>query len=97
MTDVEPLDREATAADVEANGRAYETGICPSCEQKIPPERLETHLAGLDGARPECPRQDLVEIAERARATESGRTLWDADRAARWARSGLGSQGRRFR
>jgi hypothetical protein len=25
------------------------------------------HLNGLDGARPECPRQDLVEIARRAR------------------------------
>lgn len=41
--------------------------VCPSCRQAIPFERLDLHLAGLDGARPECPRQDLVEIAQRAR------------------------------
>jgi hypothetical protein len=72
----EPLDDEGHAADVETNARALETGICPSCEQEIPDDRLEIHLAGLDGARPECPRQDLVEIAERARAAESTQALW---------------------
>jgi hypothetical protein len=34
--------------------------ICPSCEQAIPPDRFELNLKGLDGAQPECPRQDLV-------------------------------------
>lgn len=98
MVDVEPLDTEAGAADVDANARAYATGVCPSCEQTIPPDRLEIHLAGLDGARPECPRQDLVEIAERARTAESGRTiLWDADRAARWARYGVAPHRRGLR
>jgi hypothetical protein len=71
VADIEPLDTEAAVADVEANAQAYETGVCPSCEQTIPPDRLEIHLGGLDGARPECPRQDLVEIAERARADGS--------------------------
>jgi hypothetical protein len=81
MIDIEPLDNEASAADVGANAAAYTTGICPSCGQEIPPDRLELHLSGLDGARPECPRQDLEEIAERARAWErehrnSGRNFW---------------------
>ena len=76
MSEIEPIESEAHAADVEANARALETGICPSCEQPISTERLDLHLAGLDGARPECPRQDLVEIAERARAAESAQALW---------------------
>lgn len=42
--------------------------FCWGCRKWIPPERAELHLAGLDGARPECPRQDLEEIAQRARA-----------------------------
>lgn len=41
--------------------------VCPSCEQAIPLERFDLHLDGLDGAHPECPRTDLVEVAERAR------------------------------
>lgn len=44
-----------------------DVAVCPSCEQWIPADRLELHLAGLDGARPECPRQDLTLIVERAR------------------------------
>jgi hypothetical protein len=47
-----------------------ETGICPSCQRPIPIDRLELHLAGLDGARPDCPRTDLVEIVRRAREGE---------------------------
>ena len=45
--------------------------ICPTCEQMIPADRYLLHLEGLDGARPECPRTDLVEVAERARAAAS--------------------------
>jgi hypothetical protein len=55
-----------------------EAGVCPSCEQEIPADRLALHLAGLDGARPDCPRQDLEEIAERARQEEHVRGLWFA-------------------
>lgn len=43
---------------------------CPSCEQIIPVELFELHLEGLDGARPECPRTDLVEIVKLARKTD---------------------------
>jgi hypothetical protein len=96
MSEIEPIEIEAYAADVEANARALETGICPSCEQPIPTDRLEIHLAGLDGARPECPPQDLEEIAERARALEGGRRLWSPARAASWERYGIGGQGRGF-
>jgi hypothetical protein len=95
MTRVEPIKSEAYAADVEANANAYETGICPSCEQAIPPDRLEIHLVGLDGARPECPRQDLVEIVERARAADGVQASWSAERAASWERYGIGGQQRR--
>jgi hypothetical protein len=42
--------------------------VCPSCGELIPLDRFELHLEGLDGARPECPRTDLVEVAEPARA-----------------------------
>jgi len=57
-----------------------ESPICPSCEQAIPLERFALHLDGLDGARPECPRTDLLEVAERARA-EAGRQ----ERRRRWS------------
>lgn len=50
------------------------TAVCPSCSATIPFDRLEVHLAGLDAARPECPRQDLIEIAQRERA--KGDTAW---------------------
>jgi hypothetical protein len=48
---------------------------CESCGEVIPPEREQLHARGLDGARPACPKQDLVEIAMRA----DGR--WDKMRA----------------
>lgn len=41
--------------------------VCPSCQQMIPLDRFDLNLEGLDGARPECPRTDLVEVAQRAR------------------------------
>jgi hypothetical protein len=48
---------------------------CESCGAELAAERYALHLRGLDGGRPECPRQDLVEIALRARGE------WDAMRA----------------
>jgi hypothetical protein len=53
-----------------------ETGICPACEQKIPADRLQLHLDGLDGARPECPRQDIERIAPLTRVIEREFSLW---------------------
>ena len=44
-----------------------ETEFCSSCGEQIPVDRYELHVRGLDGARPACPKQDLVEIAQRAR------------------------------
>lgn len=44
-----------------------EGAVCPSCEQVIPVERFQLHLDGLDGARAECPRQDLEAIVQRSR------------------------------
>ena len=61
--------------------------ICPSCEQTIPPERFDLHLAGLDGARPECPRTDLAEVAERAREEThqlESRALWERAWSRAW-------------
>lgn len=49
---------------------------CQACEQEIPDERAALHERGLDGAHPECPRQDIVEIAMRARSTYDGNE-WD--------------------
>jgi len=46
-----------------------ETERCQTCGQDIPADRYALHARGLDGARPECPKQDLVEIANRARQT----------------------------
>lgn len=46
-----------------------ETERCATCGQDIPAERYMLHARGLDGARAECPKQDLVEIAKRARQT----------------------------
>jgi hypothetical protein len=57
-----------------------ETVRCDSCGCEIPADRAALHERGLDGARPECPRQDLVEIAMRARPTWLGNE-WDAMRA----------------
>jgi hypothetical protein len=54
------------------------TERCDVCGQDIPKHRYLLHARGLDGARPECPRQDLVEIALRSRVTWGGRTEWDA-------------------
>ena len=55
-----------------------ESALCPSCRQLIPLDRLELHLAGLDGARPECPRTDLSLVIVRAREEQvrASRTLW---------------------
>ncbi len=60
--------------------------ICPSCGQVILLERFELHLEGLDGGHPECPRTDLVEVAERVRETareRERRVLW----ARPWSRA----------
>lgn len=55
--------------NAQAAGDGTDEGpICPSCNQVIPTDRFELHLDGLDGAHPECPRTDLVEVVERARA-----------------------------
>jgi hypothetical protein len=48
---------------------------CEACGAELAPERYALHLRGLDGAHPECPTQDLVEIALRARGE------WDTMRA----------------
>jgi hypothetical protein len=37
MVDLAPINAEAGDAEVDANARANETGVCPSCEQAIPP------------------------------------------------------------
>jgi hypothetical protein len=61
--------------------------ICPSCEQMIPVERFDLHLDGLDGAHPECPRTDLVELAERAREAarqRERRALWERPWSRAW-------------
>jgi hypothetical protein len=56
------------------------TERCDVCGQDIQKDRYSLHARGLDGARPECARQDLVEIALRSRVTWGGRTEWDAMR-----------------
>jgi hypothetical protein len=65
----------------------YET--CPTCEQLIPTNRYLLHLEGLDSASPECPRTDLVEVAERARAAaqrlERDRALYHRPFTRGWA------------
>lgn len=43
------------------------TELCEVCRQQIPENIYPLHERGLDGARPECPKQDLVEIAMRWR------------------------------
>jgi hypothetical protein len=53
---------------------------CDVCQQDIPASRYRLHERGLDGATPECAKQDLVEIAMRKRVTWSGNE-WDAMRA----------------
>jgi hypothetical protein len=52
-----------------------ETERCLSCGQDIPVSRYRLRQPGPDGSRPECPKQDLVEIALRTRGD------WDALRA----------------
>ena len=49
-----------------------ETRRCQACGQNIPDDRYELHAKGLDGARPECPLTDLVEVAKRAWANPGG-------------------------
>jgi hypothetical protein len=49
--------------------------LCPSCEQWIPSDRIALHLDGLDGARPECPRQDLALIVQHARVSNERQQL----------------------
>lgn len=58
---------------------AVETELCEACGQNIPADRYALHARGLDGARPECPKQDIVEIAMRARKTWNSNE-WDAMR-----------------
>ena len=65
-----------------------EYAVCPACEEWIPGDRLDLHLDGLDGARPECPRQDLELIVQQAQRAQyikqrlpwarlmSGESLW---------------------
>jgi hypothetical protein len=43
------------------------TERCDACGKEIPLARYRLHVRGLDGATPECPKQDLVEIAMRKR------------------------------
>jgi len=43
------------------------TERCNVCRQDIPLRRYRRHVLGLDGAAPECAKQDLVEIAMRER------------------------------
>lgn len=73
MRELMPAEVQAVEV-VETELPASEFPVCPSCGQEIPGERFELHLDGLDGARPECPRQDLVEFAQRARGGQ--RTTW---------------------
>src|SRR5438128_1397676 len=49
---------------------------CDVCGQDIPLARYSLHARGLDGARPECPLTDLVEIALRARGEWDARTRY---------------------
>jgi hypothetical protein len=67
--------------------REEEGPVCPSCEQVIALERFELHLDGLDGAHPECPRTDLVEVAQRAREASRQRelrALWERPWSRAW-------------
>ena len=57
------------------------TQRCETCGEEIPASRYPLHASGLDGARPECPLTDLVEIAQRARPSVYGGSEWDALRA----------------
>lgn len=57
-----------------------QTQHCEACGHDIPADRYALHARGLDGARPECPLTDLVEIAMRARSTWRGNE-WDAMRS----------------
>jgi len=65
-------------------GPSDETERCEACGRQIAASRYPLHVRGLDGGHPECPKQDIVEIALRARGE------WDALRAryqevpARW-------------
>jgi hypothetical protein len=65
-------------------GPNAETELCDACRQQIAAARYALHTRGVDGGHPECPKQDIVEIALRARGE------WDALRAryqqvpARW-------------
>ena len=43
------------------------TERCDTCGQDVAVVRYRLHARGLDGAAPECPKQDLVEIAMRKR------------------------------
>jgi hypothetical protein len=70
-----------TTAAVSGMPNTAETERCEACEQAIPAERAWLHARGLDGARPECPKTDLVEIALRARVEWDGRSEWDQMRA----------------
>ena len=60
--------------------------LCPSCGESIPPDRIADHLAGLDGATPECSRQDLEKIAGNARAAVHKRELvpWSRPGSPQW-------------
>jgi len=61
-----------------------ESGELMRTIRQIAASRYPLHVRGLDGGHPECPKQDIVEIALRARGE------WDALRAryqevpARW-------------
>lgn len=65
---------------------ADDGATCPVCQQTIPIDRFQLHLDGLDGARPECPRTDLVEVARRARESASARSrlAWTNPWSRRW-------------
>jgi hypothetical protein len=56
-----------TRCSVNVSDEDVGASVCPACEEWIPDDRLALHLDGMDGARPECARQDLVRIAQEAR------------------------------
>jgi hypothetical protein len=59
--------------------------LCPTCELEIPPERYSIHLAGLDAARLECPRQDVAEIKRRQKEPQPHYGSWaSCARDGRW-------------
>jgi hypothetical protein len=61
--------------------------VCPTCGEEIDLATFAYHLAGLDGTRPECARQDIGAIRrrrerwpDRVDTTELWASDWNTDK-----------------